>query len=468
MLTRSSCTSILIGKNATFDHSVIIGRNEDSKAAWPKHIVKHAPVADAQEFTSKANKFAMPLPKNALAYTATPEWTDKFGLFEEAGINSAGVAMSATESAYANMRVLAYDPLIEDGITEEAMVTVVLPYVTTAREGVQRLADIVEKYGTGEANGILFADHDEAWYMEIATGHRYVAQRIPDDSYAVVANQLAIQVVDFDSDDFMYSADLKDFAETHQLWTPGTDFNFRQIFGTDSSFDRTYNTARVWDGQRRLTPSVKQDPESSDLPFIQKADRLLHVDDAFSVLGSHFQETEFDPADPRAKFPHHYRPISVAKTQEAHVLQMRQNLPQPIADIHWQAMGVAAESQFIPFFAGTTDTPESFKQGELPADLNSAYWQFKLASVLVDAHFMRFAKDLDAVQTSTHQKLLASIAQADAASAGLDENGLAGLATTATAANAAIALNAWHEFTMKLLMDSTDLSPLNFMHDANL
>ena len=81
---------------------------------------------------------------------------------------------------------------------------------------------------------------------------------------------------------------------------------------------------------------------------------------------------------------------------------------------------------------------------------------------------MRFAKDLDAVQTSTHQKLLASIAQADAASAGLDENGLAGLATTATAANAAIALNAWHEFTMKLLMDSTDLSPLNFMHDANL
>lgn len=151
MLTRSSCTSILIGKNATFDHSVIIGRNEDSKAAWPKHIVKHAPVVDAQQFASKANKFAMPLPKNALAYTATPEWTDKFGLFEEAGINSAGVAMSATESAYANMRVLAYDPFIEDGITEEAMVTVVLPYVKSAREGVQRLADIVEKYGTGEA-----------------------------------------------------------------------------------------------------------------------------------------------------------------------------------------------------------------------------------------------------------------------------------------------------------------------------
>ncbi|WP_407890910.1 C69 family dipeptidase [Lacticaseibacillus sp. N501-2] len=468
MTTRSSCTSILIGKNATFDHSVLIGRNEDSKAAWPKHLVKHQPVATGQTFTSKANQFTMPLPQKALAYTATPEWTDEFGVFEEAGINSAGVAMSATESAYANMRVLAYDPFVETGITEEAMVTVVLPFVKTAREGVKRLGEIVAKYGTGEANGILFADHHEAWYMEVATGHRFVAQRIPDDSYAVVANQLAIQAVDFASDDFMYSPDLQEFAQQHNLWTPGTPFNFRQIFGTDSSFDRTYNTARVWDGQRRLTPSVSQDPESSDLPFIQKADRLLHVDDAFAVLGSHYQETDFDPADPHAKYPHRYRPISLAKTQEAHVLQLRQNLPQPIADIHWQAMGVAAQSQFVPFFAGTTQTPESFRQGALPADLNAAYWQFKLASVLVDAHFNHFARDLDDVQTSTHQKLLASIAQADAASVGLDAKALAALATTATAANAAIALNAWHDFTMHLLQASTDLSPLNFTHDTNL
>ncbi|MCI6230371.1 MAG: C69 family dipeptidase, partial [Lactobacillus johnsonii] len=35
---RSSCTSILIGKNATVDGSVIIGRNEDAKTAWPKHL----------------------------------------------------------------------------------------------------------------------------------------------------------------------------------------------------------------------------------------------------------------------------------------------------------------------------------------------------------------------------------------------------------------------------------------------
>ena len=53
---------------------------------------------------------------------------------------------------------------------------------------------------------ILFSDEDEVWYFESGSGHHWVAQRIPDDCYAVVANQLAIQKVDLDDpDNFMYS-----------------------------------------------------------------------------------------------------------------------------------------------------------------------------------------------------------------------------------------------------------------------
>ncbi|MFD1485656.1 C69 family dipeptidase [Lacticaseibacillus baoqingensis] len=468
MPIRSSCTSILIGKNASADGSVMIGRNEDSKAAWPKHLVVRPAQAKAQTFTSKATAFSLTLPANALQYTATPEWTDEFGVFEEAGINSAGVAMSATESAYANARVLAYDPFVAQGILEEAMVTVVLPYITSAKAGVQRLGKLVAAYGAGEANGVLFADHDEAWYMEIATGHHWVAARIPDDQYAVVANQLAIQTVDFASPDFMFSAGLRDFAQKHDLWQPQTPFDFRRIFGTDSEFDRIYNTPRVFDGQRRLTPSRPAEPTASDLPFTLRPDLPLHVEDAFAVLGSHYQETNYDPTDPNATEGHRFRPISLARTQEAHVLQLRPQLPYPIADIHWLALGVAAESQFVPFFAGATAFPDDYRRGGLPAGLDSAYWQYKLAGVLIDAHFKRFSRDLDAVQQQTHAKLLASIAQADQASAGLSASDLAALATTASAANADIARSAWQAFTMQLLQTSTDLSPLNFNTDANL
>ena len=52
----------------------------------------------------------MDLPDKSYAYSSTPEWTDKYGVFEEDGINEYHVAMSATESAYANGRVLAVDP----------------------------------------------------------------------------------------------------------------------------------------------------------------------------------------------------------------------------------------------------------------------------------------------------------------------------------------------------------------------
>lgn len=212
---RSSCTSILIGKKASLSGSIIIGRNEDAKTAWPKHLAfnPHRDNVQKNHFKSKDNKFEMDLPTASYSYSSTPEWTDKYGVFEEDGINEYHVAMSATESAYANDRVLAVDPFDTDkGILEEAMVTVVLPYVKSAREGVQRLGEIVEKYGAAEADGILFGDRDEAWYMEIGSGHHWVAQRIPDDSYAIVANQLAIQEIDFASDDFMYSQDLQKFV----------------------------------------------------------------------------------------------------------------------------------------------------------------------------------------------------------------------------------------------------------------
>ena len=115
---RSSCTSILIGKKASLNGSVIIGRNEDAKTAWPKHLAfnKHETIEN-NHFKSKDNKFEIDLPNEKFAYSSTPEWTDKYGIFEEDGINEYHVAMSATESASANNRVMAIDPFdTENGI----------------------------------------------------------------------------------------------------------------------------------------------------------------------------------------------------------------------------------------------------------------------------------------------------------------------------------------------------------------
>ena len=265
-LMRRSCTSVLVGRAATRDGSILIARNEDNTTPAAPKSLRMVPAGerDGVELVSGANGFVITLPEGGLRYSAMPDVTPEEGLFEEAGVNAAHVAMSATESALANDRVLAFDPYVENGLAEDAMLTVVLPYVKTAREGVKRLGEIVAAHGSAESNGVLFADHLEAWYMEIATGHHWVAQRIPDDCVAVVANQLSIQEVDFESDSFMYSEGIREFVEEHALNSAlggGGEhpFNFREIFGTSSDGDRRYNTPRVWDGLRLLAPEIAKE-----------------------------------------------------------------------------------------------------------------------------------------------------------------------------------------------------------------
>ncbi|NLR09182.1 MULTISPECIES: C69 family dipeptidase [Lactobacillaceae] len=468
----SACTSILIGPKATTDGSVIIGRNEDAKAAWPKHFVVH-PARTAttpQQFVSTDNGFTMPLPLTAAKYTATPEWTDKYGLFEEDGINAFGVAMSATESTYSNERVLGADPLVKDGIGEEAMVTVVLPYIKTAREGVARLGQIIEHYGTSESNGILFADQQETWYLETGAGHYWVAQRIPANGYAVVANQMAIQDIDFkDSENFMFARHLREFVVDNHLNPSRHRFSWRDIFGTQDQSDLYYNTPRVWYGQRRFNPEIAQDPQSFDLPFIQYADHLLSVDDAQGYLSSHFEETPYDPVgagtDEQRK---RFRPVSLAKTQESHVLQLRPDMDPALAGIQWLAMGVGAQSVYVPFYAGIDSTPTAYHLGQATYDSKSAYWVYKLVSVLLDAHYHEAWPTVSAVQKELRIAFKQSVKHTDAVGQQLSGPELSHYLTQQASANAALGIRRYRELAATLITQATDLGPLNYHQDLNL
>ena len=463
---RSSCTSILIGKKATINGSVIIGRNEDAKTAWPKHLAfNNSETINNNHFKSKDNKFEMDLPQEKFAYSSTPEWTDKYGIFEEDGINEYHVAMSATESAYANDRVLAADPFnIEKGILEEAMITVVLPYVKTAREGVKRLGDIVEKYGAAEADGILFSDRDEAWYLEIGSGHHWVAQRIPDDSYAVVANQLAIQEIDFNSNEFMYSKGIQNFVYENKLWPKDKPFIFREIFGTHDDSDLHYNTPRVWIGQKILTPSIEQEPQSFDLPFIQKPDKPISIQDAQTILSNHYQNTPYDLTNQKNKDNATFRPISVATTQESHLLELNGE-----AMTQWLAMGIAAQSVYVPFYPQGTKVPTMYKYGKETYSSNSAYWVFKLASTLVDRDWTKYGSDLGNAQKAANEKVtrIRFMADQELAKEKSHEKQIE-IINKANNDMAKAATKIFQELNAKLITKQTADSPLRFKMDPNL
>ncbi|WP_100487133.1 C69 family dipeptidase [Sporolactobacillus pectinivorans] len=471
--THAACTTVLVGKKATLDGSTMIARNGDSyDVLVPKRFTVHPhEVLDQEEhYDSPCNHFQITLPRERLRYTSVPDGEDRYETYPDAGINELNVGMSATESVYGNPRVLGYDPLVENGLAEDSMVTVVLPYITSARDGVLRLGKIIETYGSAESNGMLFSDKDEVWYMEIATGHQWVAQRIPDDSYAVVANQMAIQEIDpDDKDNFLLGSHLLEFIEKHHLNTSFDSIDFRNIFGTQTVLDHHYNTPRVWYGQRYLNSEIDQDPMSDDLPFIRKANRKIGVEDIAYILSSHYQETPYDPlGNGSEKDKTAFRAISLNRTQDSHILQIRPDVPDEIAGVQWLSLAVSAFSPYVPFYTNITSVPKSYAVGPRKLCLDSAYWLYKMVSVIAEPHYEAFLKQVMDYKDQLHSQFLSNLEKADDEAKSADKERISSILTEASARNAELALSKTRELLQQLSMDSMSLSKLTFNMDKNL
>ena len=204
------CTTILVGKKATNDGSTLIARNEDGFYDVKKLIVV-MPKDQPRKYKTVISHLQIDLPDDPLRYTAMPNVSKKEGIWAAHGINSANVGMTATETITTNPRVLAADPLVRyikaeskkekdipGGIGEEDMVTIVLPYIRSAREGVIRLGSLLEQYGTYETNGIAFNDENEVWWLESIGGHHWIAVKVKDDEYVIAPNQFSLDRFDLE------------------------------------------------------------------------------------------------------------------------------------------------------------------------------------------------------------------------------------------------------------------------------
>ena len=281
-----ACTTILVGKKASYDGSTMIARNDDSGSGHftPKKFVVVQPQEQPRHYESVISHVKIELPEQPMRYTAVPNAVDGEGIWAASGVNEAHVAMTATETITSNPRVLGADPLVvyqkaEDGqpeicggIGEEDLVCLVLPYIRSAREGVRRLGSLLEQYGTYEMNGVAFSDADEIWWMETVGGHHWIAKRVPDEAYVTMPNQLGIDEFDLDDalgeqENHMCSEDLVEFIERNHLdlsVESTSPFNPRDAFGSHSDSDHVYNTPRAWYMQRCLNPSDVWDGPDAD------------------------------------------------------------------------------------------------------------------------------------------------------------------------------------------------------------
>lgn len=416
---KDSCTTVLVGRKATVDGSTLIARNEDGDVAIdPKKCVVIMPNEQPTVYHSASEKFCITLPENPLKYTSTPGANTAAGVWGESGINGANVAMSATETITSNSRILGVDPYVQNGFGEEDMLTIVLPYIQTASEGVDRLGALLEEYGTYEANGIAFSDKDEIWWLETIGGHNWVAMRIPDDAYVVAPNRFNIDHFDFTSPNVKFSNGLEQLIIDNHLNPAKKGYNLRNIFGSASVKDTRYSNPRAWYIQKYFNPSTIQDPIDQNLPFLCYAEKKISVEDVKWVLSSHFQDTPFDPygsGSPKEK--KRFRPVAINRNSESHVLQIKKDLPAEFSAIHWVAFGPNTFNYLIPVFANVEKTPAFLADTTTEYNLNSIYWLSYTAALIGDNNF----NICDAIYERYEQKVAA---QFNASVADMEKNAI--------------------------------------------
>ena len=422
------CTTILVGKKATNDGSTLIARTDDGFFDVKKLVVVN-PKQQPKHYKSKIAHLSIDLPENPMRYTACPGVDqNESGIWAAAGINEANVGMTATETITTNSRVLGADPLVRyqkaksrrekdipGGIGEEDFVTIVLPYIHTAREGVLRLGSLLEQYGTYESNGIAFNDEHEIWWLETIGGHHWIAQKVRDEECVIMPNQFGLDRFDFD-DAFgdqnanLCSADLIDFIKENHLDLNNGTFDPRSCFGSRSDMDHIYNTPRAWFLGRFLCPTKYKwegedadfTPESDNIPWSFVPEKKVSVEDVKYLLSSHYQGTPYDPYI-RADNPKkgRYRTIGINRTGDMEICQIRPDMPEKLKGLEWICFGSTTFDTVLPVYPHVEKLPKYLTDVSMDASTENFYWASRLIGALADPHFASSIVHVERYQLKT-------------------------------------------------------------------
>lgn len=427
-----ACTTLLVGKNASLSGSTMIARNEDSGSGsyCAKKMRTVQPDEQPSVYKSVLSHCTIPLPDDPLRYTCMPNALPHEGVWGAAGVNQANVAMTATETLTSNARVLGADPLVRyvaatkdqpeviGGIGEEDIVTLTLPYIHSAREGVMRLGMLHEKYGTYEMNGIAFQDIDEIWWFETVGGHHWIARRVPDDVYVVMPNQLGIDFFDLkdalnQGKEYLCSKDLKEFIEKNHLDILDNDtFNPRNAFGSHSDADHVYNTPRAWYMCRYFNPHTfswdgchaDYTPEADNLPWSLKPERKISVEDVKYILSSHYQGTPYNPYAKAGDLRGKYRSIGINRNNFLSLSEIRPDMPQEMQAIEWVAFGSNVFNAFVPLYANIDHVPAYFANTTGLVTTDNFYWANRIIGALADAHYDHCRQHIERYQETVNAK----------------------------------------------------------------
>lgn len=423
LLAESSfgCTNFLVGKDASADGSVMITYAADDYgmygSLWHFAAGKHSSNEMREVRCWDTNEYLGKIPEAPVTYNVV------------GNINENQVAIG--ETTFGGREELAdKDGLIDYG----SLIYIALQRSRTAREAIDVMTQLVEKYGyCSEGESFSIADKNEAWILEMIgkggeeKGAVWVAVRVPDDCISAHANQSRIHKFDLkDKKNVLYSKDVIKFARKKGYFNgKDEDFDFANAYCPADFGALRFCEARVWsffnrwcDGMNNyLDYASGKNPNAEPMPLFIKPKQKLSVHDLMMCMRDHYEGTPFDitkdlgagvyeaPYRPtpltweyEGKQYFNERPISTQQSAFVFVAQMRSWLPDAVGGILWFGNDDANMVPFTPMYCCITKSPDCFARETANAvtfSWKSAFWVCNWVSNMVYPRYSMMFGDLE-------------------------------------------------------------------------
>lgn len=239
--------AVFVGKNRTASgHGFLAGYGDEPSSHWLEIVprVHHEPGAQIE--VGVTPDALMPGVRTQIPQVAVTArhlrvsysyFLGNPGPLTNGGLNEHGVAVRDVWSPSSD-RLNALTPQDQQGPNYSDLARVVLERARSAREGVELIGELVERYGesTYGGNSHLVADHDEAWVVIEFGGAQklWVAERLGPDDIRVSRPGYILEVPDdFEtSEDFLGAPDLNRFAVERGWHDPSAGpFNVNDVYG---------------------------------------------------------------------------------------------------------------------------------------------------------------------------------------------------------------------------------------------
>ena len=456
---RMSCTSIMVGRNASADGSVMTSHTCDS---WYRTWMRMVPARDYERDTVTAIY-------EGRMHTQSAQ--DSTKMYRRGVIPQARHTFRFLDTAYPclNEKQLAMGETTISGrdtlqnkrgmFMIEELARIALERCSTAREAIRLMGDLVKQYGYGDSGECLtIADKQEVWIFEIfgegpkKIGGVWAAVRIPDDEIAVSANISRIGRLDLaDTDRYMASDNVFDVAKRLKLWDGKSEFSFWKAYSGGNYFDEPKNySVREHFIMSQLAPSLCLSDSIEELPLSVKPDQKVSAEQVMRLLGSYYEGTpknlsgrhlipnpkrkdkegnlvENEPDSIVSPFSNPWmrpdeinmyyamgdsvmkniRTVSVPWCAYSTVIQLRAWLPDEVGGVAWVALDNPGESPRFPIFCGATELPPLLQTcGQHTARDDAALWHYRKANRLATLRWGTYRKTLEPARDYFIEKAL--------------------------------------------------------------